>query len=95
MKHLTECCEKVLQSFNEARTITLKKPWCTSSEMKNVVIKHLVLADIFYLPDLRKHCIEESGKIRLYQLEKDPDYGKVQPATLIEVLKSMLRKQAK
>ena len=96
MKHLMECCEIILQSFNE---IEIKKKrqigYLNQISMKNVVIKHLVLADMYDLPNLRKHCIEQSGKIKLYELEQDPDYGNVQPATLIEVLKSMLRKQAK
>ena len=96
MKHLTECCENILQSFNEIKIKNKNRQsvYFNKTSMKNVVIKHLVLADIYNLPDLRKHCIEQSGKIKLYELEQDPDYGNVQPATLIKVLKSMLRKQA-
>ena len=59
--------------------------------IRNDIIQHLVLADTYDLPRLHKHCISESSKLKLNALERRPDYPKLEPSTLIEVLKSMLR----
>ena len=83
-------------SFNEIVVRNKNsRSFFNATRLKSAVIKHLVIAELYDLPNLRKHCIERSGKIKLYELEQDPAYPHVQPATLIEVLKSMLRTQAK
>ena len=95
MKHLTECCEKVLMSMEEHTSHKYGPKINDSStnitKIRNDTILHLVLADTYDLPKLRRYCISESSKLRIYDLEQRPDYPKLEPSTLIEVLKSMLR----
>ena len=90
MKHLTECCENVLLSLDTKDTVL--NVHCYMGK-DHAVIKHLVLADTYDLPNLRKHCIQLSGHIWLDHLEKNPEYLNIQPETLVEVLKSIIRKQ--
>ena len=92
MKHLTECCENILQSLDNRNTVLNEQK---IGGKDHAVIKHLVLADMYNLPNLRKHCIQLSGHIWLDHLEKNPEYLNIQPETLVEVLKSIIRKQAR
>ena len=76
MKHLTECCENVLLSLDTKDTVRNANCYMRKDQ---AVIKHLVLADMYDLPNLRQHCIELSGYITLDHLEKNPEYINIQP----------------
>ena len=97
MKHLTECCENVLLSMEEHTSHKygpkINDRSTNITKITNDTILHLVLADTYDLPKLRRQSISESSKLRIYDLEQRPDYPKLEPSTLIEVLISMLRAQ--